>query len=245
MKAKSMFSMYGVVQAMGAPCGQLGNPSARKWIGKNTRQQEYVSACARMADMKAVPGTAQMAKVKGNDVFLESVLDARVQWLKRGVKCDLDCGPGVELTEGVTIYQNHIAVAIKTKSGTTVWLSPGHLGKTRVDLHRACRALQIAASTGGATTMKYQGVRFPQVPPTTLKVVLKELLGLGLGAYKCTSATQDLEFEMDVGGARAKAQTQIRMTKSIPKPFFTIDGPFTLFMCQNMDEPFFTATFTR
>lgn len=244
MKAKTMFSMYGVALAMSSPCKALGPVRTRQWVCANRNHALYEDAYTRMMDMKPVTGATQTAVVEGNDVVLESVLDARVQWLSKGTQCDLDCGPGVELTKGVTVYDNSMAVSIETKSGVTVWIVAGHLAASRLRLHAACCDLAAKANTFSPSS-KYQGVRFPEVPKTTRRIDLKELLGIRTGAYKCTAASQDLEFEMDVVGARAKAQTVVRMTKGLSKPFFTIDGPFTLFMCQGQDEPFFAATFSR
>ncbi len=245
MKAKLMFSMCGVALAMSAPCRALGSPVNRLWKGVNKKQRSYVEAYDRFLDATPVPGSKQKARVVDNDVVLLSNIDANATWMKKGVKCEIKNGPGIELERGVFVYDKLNTIVAEAKGGITVWMTKGHLGANRVDLHEACSLLRIKAATGSTPSAKYAGVRFPEIKKTVQKVALKELLGLQLGPYSCTEAQQDLQFEMDVVGARAKVSTIIRMTKSVslPKQFFTIDGPFTLFMCQGHEEPFFTATF--
>jgi hypothetical protein len=164
MKAKRMFSMYGITSAMSARCAVLPVAKKREWAPKKPANKKIIAAFQRhLPELEYVPDLKTSSTVEGNDILLRSIFQNTVQWLKKGVKCQLKVGEGVELTTGFAVLSTNVAVLL-TKSGDYVWLVKGELETTNVKLHEKCSSIfQIMREKEFTKPLKYDGVRFPKV----------------------------------------------------------------------------------
>ena len=261
MKAKIMFSMFGVVSAMSAKCRQLQALKTRTYAARRAANKPFVQAFDRLKyEACLLPNFKTSAYVEGNDIILTSLFINTVKWMKKGIDCKVGGQDGIELKDGFVVVNKDIAV-LRTKSGDLVWLVRGEVATDAVKLHERCATIRRKyADKLEALKLKsseaYEGIRFPKVTAhqsNTVKGIFGTQSSTKAGELlTATDCQQAIDFELALTGASVKVKTTLVLTKGLgmrqvqKKKFWTLAGTFTVFMTNpSLSEPYFTATFVK
>jgi hypothetical protein len=219
--------------------GEFLNKELRSWVS-----HDYATLNKILTDNGF---SIQLRPFASNSFGVVSILDVLIEWLHEGLATSIDVEanqyPAVSIKQGFDVkmspHHEYPIVAIKTKSGDTVYMTVADRSRYEFDLLGHIELIQGALreynpSLDGYSTFlnhsKYNQIIFPMVNIDKEEDVTW-LLGLKKGDWRIAQALQQTKFKMDEKGARVESAVALHVEKTYSKPIpFVINKPFFIWI---------------